>query len=283
MNAISLAVVSVLLAWGVAGRAHAAADQSPQDGAAGTWFARLASPGDPAFGPPASSMRELAGVDTTDPARPSHWLSASGSQAPSYTLGYTWKQLRVERSAFTRMERDPSPGRDIFRPDSSSTRFSYQPTPGWSFQVSRGSLGTDAVYAVEGTRRTSISATYKHLLDGGEWQTTLAWGRSVQANREPSVGYLVESTVRFGGADAVFGRLEQVRSDELVRQNDSLQRELFKLKKLTVGYYRDVRVSGPVAVDVGAFASRYFVPSSAAPSYGSEPTTYMVFMRLRLR
>jgi hypothetical protein len=152
-------------------------------------------------------------------------------------------------------------------------------------QVSRGSLGgPDIVNPAGETRRTSISATYSSSLGGNDWQTTVAWGRSIHANREPSVGYLVESTVKIGGTDAVFGRLEQVRSDELLRQNDSLQRELFKLRKLTLGYYRDVLAGGgTVSMDAGVFATRYFVPTSATPSYGSEPTAYMLFMRFRLR
>lgn len=255
-----------------------------RDGAAGALFGGLTSPGAPAFGPPSSSMRDLAGIDTTDPAQGSHWLDAGGSRAPAYTIGYAWRQFSVERSAFTRTDRDMPAESGPLRPDSSSTRFSYLPTPGWSFQISRGSLGgLDQINPADETRRTSISATYRRPLHGGDWQTTFAWGRSVHANREPSVGYLVESTARMGVVGAVFGRLEQVRSDELDRQNDSMQRELFKLRKLTVGYYRDLRVSGPVSVDVGAVASRYFVPVAAVQSYGSEPMTYILFMRVRLR
>lgn len=255
-----------------------------KSGAKGALFGGFTSPGEPAFGPPSSSMRDMAGIDATEPAHGSHWLDAGGSRAPAYTVGYAWRQLSIERSAFTRTDRDASIGGDPLRPDSTSTRFSYRPAPGWAFQVSRGSLGgPDLMNPAGETRRTSISATYNRPLRGGDWQTTFAWGRSVHANREPSVGYLVESTARIGGTDAVFGRLEQVRSDELLRQNDSLQRELFRLRKLTVGYYRDVRAGGPVAMDAGIFASRYFVPPAAAPSYGSEPMSYMLFMRVRLR
>ena len=253
-------------------------------GPAGSLFGGFTSPGEPAFGPPSSSMRGMAGLDSVEPSRGSHWLDAGGSRAPAYTVGYQWRHVSVERSAFTRADRETLTGIAPLRPDSSSTRFSYRPAPGWSFQISRGSLGgMDQVNPADETRRTSISATYSRPIRAGDWQTTFAWGRSVHANREPSVGYLVESTARIGGADAIFGRLEQVRSDELLRQNDGAQREFFKLKKLTLGYYRDLRVSGGVAVDIGAFASRYFVPSSAVPSYGSEPTAYMLFLRVKLR
>lgn len=226
----------------------------------------------------AGESRFWAWPDQTDTV---HGMSPS---APAYTVGYAWRKLSIERSAFARTDRDAPVGSGLLRPDSSSTRFSFRPAPGWSFQISRGSLGgVDQINPADETRRTSISATYMHPLHGGNWQTTVAWGRSAPANREPSVGYLLESTARIDGAGTIFGRLEQVRSDELDRQNDSMQRELFKLRKLTVGYYRDLRVSGPVSVDVGAVASRYFVPAAAAPSYGSEPTTYMLFMRVRLR
>ena len=97
------------------------------------------------------------------------------------------------------------------------------------------------------------------------------------------MGFLVETSAHFDGKGALFGRLEQVRSDELLRQNDSIQRNMFKLKKLTVGYYRNLQTGGPVAIDIGIFASRYLVPSQATLSYGREPTAYMLFLRASVR
>lgn len=240
--------------------------------------------GESVFGPLANPMHELAGFDTTDPVRDGRWLDAGAAYVPSYTVGYTWKQLSVERSIFTGTDRDTHPGVDPLRPDSSATRFSYRPSAGWSFHLIRGNFGgVDQVNPAGEIRRTSISATYSQSLRRSDWQTTFAWGRSMRTNHEPSVGYLVESAARFGGANTIFGRLEQVGSDELARQNDAMQRDNFKLKKLTVGYYRNLQIDGPVAIDVGVFASRYFVPSQATLSYGREPTAYMLFLRASIR
>jgi hypothetical protein len=242
------------------------------------------TPGEAVFGSLALPGHGLAGFDTNDPVRGGRWIDASATRAPSYTVGYTWKQLSVERAAFTHADHDIRPGTDPLRPDSSATRLSYHPVPGWSFQLIRGNLGgVDQVNTEGEIRRTSISATYSQSLRRSDWQTTFAWGRSVRANHEPSMGYLVESSAHFDGKDALFGRLEQVRSDELLRQNDSIQRNMFKLKKLTVGYYRNLQTGGPVAIDIGIFASRYLVPSQATLSYGREPTAYMLFLRASVR
>ena len=78
------------------------------------------------------------------------------------------------------------------------------------------------------------------------------------------------------------GVVEQVGSDELIRENDPAQRQMFKLKKFTIGYFHDVKTHGPLKFDAGVFASRHLLPSSAA-SYGNDPTSYMLFIRFKLQ
>ena len=252
----------------------------------GAVLGSVVNPDEPAFGPPSSIRKLLFGIDSSDAARTRHWLYMGGYHLSALTLGYAWSKLMLEGSAFSSREQDnPDASRkEPFKLDSSSARFSYRPGPGWSFQLSRGSLsGLDQLNPGGDVQRTSVSATYRLGFREGSWQTTLAWGRNSYASREASIGYLLESALRVGGVHALFGRLEQVRSDELMRQDDALRRELFKLRKLTIGYYRTVDPTGAAKLDIGAFASRYFVPAFAALSYGSEPTAYTLFVRIKFQ
>lgn len=248
-------------------------------------FGYIGLPGEPALGPPVSYMRQLSGIDPAAPALPNHWLDPASSGRRVFTVGYVWRDIRLEGSAFSeRPGQDSQFGRDDrFRLDSRSSRLSFNPSPNWTWQISRGTLGDlDQFEPNEDIRRSTISATYHRAFKDGSWQTTLAWGRNARKSSEPVTGYLFESTLRFSKTHAVFGRLEQVGSDDLARENALLQRQSFKMNKLSVGYFHRIETSGPIGIDVGGFVSRHFVPSTMVPSYGSEPTAYVMFVRFKL-
>jgi hypothetical protein len=240
---------------------------------------------DPAFGPPASTMRKLAGTDNANLYRTPGSVQAADA-ASIFTIGYAWRSFLLEGSTFASQEQEERRiiDKQPFKLDSSSTRLSYSPSPEWTFQFSRGNLGgLDPIDPYLGVRRTTLSATYQKDFQNARWQTTFAWGRTMRRNAEATMGYLAESTLRFAGTNAFFGRLEQARSDEIIRQNDAMQRELFMARKITIGYFRELAPQGSTRVDVGAFISRYMVPSYAVASYGSSPTSVMVFMRARFQ
>ncbi len=250
-----------------------------------SWFGYVGGAGEPTLGPPVSYMRRLSGVDNPDSGRASHWLDASGQVSRVFTVGYAWHTLKLEGSAFSGQGRDNGLPFDKYglRLDSTSTRLSYNPSPNWSFQFSRGTLSNlDQLTPDEDIRRATLSATYNRTLDNGNWESTIAWGRNARKSREPTMGYLLESTLRFNSQHAVFGRLEQVASGELVAESGAAMNRTFKMNKLTFGYFHESGV-GAVKLDTGAFVSRYIVPPSASPVYGSEPAAFMVFVRLRLQ
>lgn len=252
----------------------------------GTVFGYVGVPGEPALGPPVSTMRHFAGFDNPKAALRSHWFDAHDSGLSVFTVGYTWRDVTIERSAFSRKEQYNEPRRagESLKLDSRSIRLSFSPSPRWLLQISRGSLsGLDQLVPNADVRRTSISATYNQEFKGGNWQTTFAWGRNSRKLHETTLGYLLESTLRFDGTHVVFGRLEQVGSDELARENDSRPAQMFKMNKVIIGYFHDMRPSGPVKIDAGVLASRHLVPSAMTSPYGSDPTAYMMFLRLKLR
>lgn len=251
----------------------------------GNVFGYIGLPGEPALGPPPSEMRRYAGFDTPDASLSGQWRDTQDRAVNVFTVGYSWRDLTIERSAFSRRQPDGKPRpSDTFRLDSRSVRLSFNPSPNWTVQLSRGSLsGLDQLVPNADVRRTSVSATYREEFKGGNWQTTLAWGRNSRRHHEATMGYLFESAVRFEGAHVLFGRVEQVASDDLARENDSQPARLFRLNKLSVGYFHDMRASGSVKIDIGLLASRHLIPNAMTISYGDNPISYMMFMRVKIK
>lgn len=212
-------------------------------------------------------------------------LYASGQR---FMLGYRWKRLSIEGTALQPSRQSyenaaRQQGSEL-RANWRSTRLSFSPAENWLIKLSRGAVSNlDNLVPGEQVRRTALAATYSRPFSTGGWETTFAWGRNARKNRESHSGYLLESTLRFAGVHSMFGRIEQIGSDSLMRANEALPRQLFTLNRVTLGYYQDLRINGPFGVEVGAFVSRHLVPSDMMPSYGKDPTAYMMFVRLKLQ
>lgn len=233
----------------------------------------------------ASFIQQQTGIDTRSMLSAEHWLGQDNGIAQTVTVGHVWRDLTVEGMAYTAQDDSQAHGRrEIRRIDSRSARLSFSPAPNWVVRLTRGTVsGLDHLVAGEEVRRTAVSASYRRAFAEGDWEATIAWGRNSRKFREATVGYLVESAYRFNGVHSIFGRLEQVGSDEIARENESLQRQLFMMNKLTLGYSQDLRLTSSLRVDAGAYVARHFVPSSMSPSYGTGPTAYMMFVRLKLQ
>lgn len=252
----------------------------------GTVFGYVGIPGEPAMGPPPSGMRQAAGLDRPDAHLYRIWSNAHDGGVNVFTVGYTWRDVTVERSTFSRKEDGEMrrPNGESLKLDSRSVRLSYKPSPLWTVQLSRGSLsGLDQLVPNADVRRTSISATYREDFKGGYWQTTLAWGRNSRKLHESTSGYLLESSLRLEGEHVLFGRVEQVGSDELTQENELYRARMFKLNKVSVGYFHDMRGTGPAKIDVGVLASRHLVPAEMTDQYGKNPISYLMFLRLKIK
>lgn len=233
----------------------------------------------------ASFIQERTGIDTRAGLSAGRWLEQRAGLAQTFAVGHPWRDLTLEGAAFSSVhDGRPQVAHEPRKIDSRSARLSFVPLDNWVVRLSRGTVsGLDHLVVGEQVRRTALSATYRHAFSEGDWETTLAWGRNSRKFRESTVGYLVESAFRFDGVHSLFGRFEQVGSDEIARENESLQRQLFMMNKLTFGYAQDLRLTSSLRMDIGAYVTRYFVPTSMAPSYGSGPTTYMMFARVKLQ
>lgn len=228
---------------------------------------------------------DYPGFALENPMQSAYWLDSTRERSSAVTLGYAWRDVSVESSTIAADDQKDGPVRsEPPKFDVRSARLSYNLAPNWVVRLSRGAVSNlDQLVPNDEVRRTAFAATYTMPFERGDWQTTLAWGRNARKFRESTMGYLLESTVRFSGTHALFGRIEQVGSDGLMREDESVQRQLFKMNRLSLGYFYDLRTAGPLHLDVGALVTRHLVPTAMEPSYGNDPTTYMMFVRFRMR
>ncbi|HTK21804.1 MAG TPA: hypothetical protein VL442_19945, partial [Mucilaginibacter sp.] len=95
-------------------------------------------PGEPALGPPVF-MHRLSAMNDPDAPLSHHYSDATHITFGTSTLGFRYKDIKLEGSIFT--GREPDEYRynfDAMRFDSYSLRLSYNPSKEWALQVSNG-------------------------------------------------------------------------------------------------------------------------------------------------
>lgn len=100
-------------------------------------FVYLGYPGEPAFGPVAF-MHRVSSLYSPDAPIGHHWQDATHFTFGVATLGFRYRDFKLEGSSFTGREPDEERyGFDKPRFNSWSTRLSYNPSPEWALQVSK--------------------------------------------------------------------------------------------------------------------------------------------------
>ncbi len=243
--------------------------------------------GEPALGPPVYLHRAAGFADPETPIT-HHWLDSTHLVFGVVTAGVVHDGWKLEASSFK--GREPDEHRyDIEAPalDSWSVRLSWNPSPDWALEVSRGHLHSpEQLEPQDDQDRTVASAVHNRAWRGGNWQTVFAWGRMDGFSRlgGPAVStdaYLLESVLT-RGRDTVFGRLETVDKDEFFPIGSARDGERHDVTKLSLGYQRAFPLPHHLAADVGGLVSKYGVPRGLDAAYGPDPVSVMLFTRLRL-
>ncbi len=243
--------------------------------------------GEPALGPVAY-LHRFAGM--ADPETPidHHWLDSTHTTYGVITTGLVAGGVKLEGSSFT--GREPNQHRwDLEHPrfDSWSVRASWNPGRNWSLQVSRGRLhSVEQLSPLVDQNRTTASATYNRAWPGGNWQTVAAWGRLdmlVPGGGGHTLDAWLGESALTRGSDTVFGRFENADKDELFAPSDPRAGTIRNVSKLSLGYYRTFSLRAPLALDLGGLVSRYGLPHALNAVYGSDPTSFMLFVRVKLR
>jgi len=246
-------------------------------------FVYAGLPGEPALGPPAF-MHRFSAMDNPEAPLTHHWLDSTHITFGVVTLGYIWNNVKLEGSVFN--GREPDQYRyniETRKFDSASARLSWNPSSAWSMQISHGRLDSpEALEPDVSVQRTTASASYQHNSGANRWQSMLAWGRNQKQPGATTDGWLLESALQVGNKYTFFGRLERVENSELFGESDPMHGQVFKVGKLSLGAVYDFARLKNTKIGVGALISRYSVPNELHSVYGSDPTSFMLFVRARL-
>ncbi|HJW54146.1 MAG TPA: hypothetical protein VJ577_02635 [Burkholderiaceae bacterium] len=217
-----------------------------------------------------------------------YWLPQNDTTAEMISLGYAWRNIRLEGALLREQQRDDRlihiGAPKLF--GITSSRLAYRPDANWTFQITRGQLtGAELLDPRNEVKRTTLSVVHHHAFDRNEWQTLLAAGRSGKRDDGSSAdtAYLLESSLRFKTADVVFGRLERAAGEELFNDRTALYGQRFNATRASLGYVHDFVASGAVRLGIGALVSKRFIPDREAAVLGVDPASYKVFVRVQMQ
>ena len=246
-------------------------------------FVYAGLPGEPALGPPAF-MHRTSGMDIPEAPLTHHWLDSTHITFGVVTAGLVLDKWKIEASAFR--GREPDQYRyDIEAPklDSASARLTWNPIRELSMQISYGHLHSPEQLSPQ-VNEDRITASAIYTLPFGDdnlWSSTFAWGRKINRPGNTLDGFLLESAVIFKKTYTLFVRAERVQQDELLENLPVPIGGIFPVNKISVGGIYDFLLADHLKLGIGGLVSVYGVPSGLKPLYGGDPTSYMVFFRLK--
>jgi hypothetical protein len=246
-------------------------------------FVYFGYPGEPALGPP-TFMHRFSAMPNPEAPIAHHWLDATHVTFGVLTAGFIYQDWKLEGSIFNGREPDQNRwGWDAIQLNSASGRVTWNPSDNWSFQGSYGYIKSpEQLEPHLDQHRITASAIYNHPIANGNWQTTLAWGENTIAPGPVLDAYVLESAMRWF-QHTLFVRAEYAAKDELFLPGDPRDGETFRVFKASLGYVYDIPVAEHVSLGLGALGSLYALPSALATAYGSDPASYMLFTRLKLK
>lgn len=240
-------------------------------------------PGEPALGPPAF-MHRLSGMDNHEAPITHHWLDSTHITNGVVTGGVVLSNWKLESSVFN--GREPDQFRYAINSpklDSGSVRLSWNPDRNWSLQTSAGYLASPEQLApAVHERRITASASYNLPFADNLWATTFGWGRKENSPGHDLDGFLLESEVSFADRDTIFGRIERANEDELFQPPNKQAGRIASPSEFTLGYIRDFALEDHVTFGIGGLISKYLYPRRLESDYGADPTSFMLFMRMKL-
>ncbi len=238
--------------------------------------------GEPALGPSAFMHRASARYNPEAPIT-HHWFDSNHITYGVGTFGLASSKFQVEASLFT--GREPDERRwNIEKPrfDSWSIRSTWTPSPQWALQFSTGRLKQPEflIHPDENEERTTASV---HYAKGTDLSAMIAFSAKDRRPGPTLTAWMAEANWRFADKDNLFGRIENVRNDELFPDDaDPLHETPFRITKLQIGYARTIMVSESVNLALGGTLSTFLKPSALDAAYGKTPFGATVFARFSL-
>lgn len=197
------------------------------------------------------------------------------------TTGLVIDRVKIDASVFN--GREPNEERWSIQPaalDSYSGQVWVAPGRNWAAQYSVGRLEHPEAFEPGSQWRQTASVEYNRPLGGGNWATSVVWGRVHKIDSGTNLnGYLLESTLNFWRRNYGFTRMELVDKDELFPQ--AATHPAYRIGAYTFGGVRDVVQNSRWQVGVGADVTLYSKPSVLDAAYGNFPISFQIFLRVR--
>lgn len=241
-------------------------------------------PGEPALGPPVF-MHRLSAMNDPDAPLTHHYADATHITFGTTTLGFRFKDVKLEGSIFT--GREPDEFRYNFDPmrfDSYSVRLSYNPSKEWALQVSNGWIHSpEEAEPQQNVDRFTASAIYTKMLNEDSYiATTLVYGQNhFSDNQKTLPSVLLESSWQMHKT-ALYGKYEYVQkdADELDMTGTFPANPNFDINALTLGVNRILTTFKQTNVTGGVQGTLNVSPSALKTLYGNTPIGFEVYIRI---
>jgi hypothetical protein len=249
-------------------------------GDAVTAFAYGGPVGEPALGPSALMHRHSSKYNPEAPIT-HHWFDSTHITYGVVTGGVTTNTLQFEASAFR--GREPDERRfNIETPklDSWSVRATWNPAPNWALQLSHGFLKEpEELHPGENEHRATASVHYA----SGKLSGMVAFSAK---NRDPGptlTAWLAEANWDLSDHHTLFGRIENVKNDELFPVGDPFHERPFRVSKFQLGYAWNTPLgNSPFNLALGGSVSAFAKPAALDLAYGKNPMSATLFVKLSL-
>jgi hypothetical protein len=240
-------------------------------------------PGEPAISAPAF-MHRISSMNNPDAPLGHHWQDATHITFGTGTLGFRYKQFKVEGSIFTGREPDEERyGFDKAKFDSYSYRLSYNPSKNWALQFSQGFIeAPEALAPDHDVKRTTGSVLYaKRLRNDNHFNGAAIWGLNDGGSDHREHSVLVEGNLQFR-KNAVYSRYEFVqKSAEELSLENQLGHQAFDIHVFSAGYNRRLFQKDWFELTAGTQLTLNFPAAALRPSYGDLPIGFQVYLQLR--
>ena len=247
-------------------------------------FAYLAYPGEPALGPVAF-MHRVSSLPNPDAPIGHHWQDATHITFGVGTLGFRYKNLKLEGSLFTGREpNEERYGFDRARFDSWSTRLSFNPSPSWALQVSQAWLkDVHEIGPREDVSKTTASVSHALHLGGQTFlNSTAVWGYNDAENHHQQHSVLLESALSLN-ATTIYGKYEWVEksTEELVLDEEQYGHgTIFPVNAIHLGIQQRVLTAASTNFAIGVQGSWFAIDERLQEVYGSNPFSMQVYLRI---
>jgi hypothetical protein len=240
-------------------------------------------PGEPALGATAF-MHRVSAMNNPDAPLSHHWQDATHISFGVGTLGFRYKNFKVEGSVFT--GREPDENRynfDKARFDSYSYRLSFNPTENWAMQFSQGFINSpEALEPDEDVTRTTASVLYsKEWKKGHHYDAAFVWGYNHKNDGHNEHSVLLEDNHSFG-KNALYSRYEFVqKAKEELDLHNGYADKIYNIHAFTGGYSRQLTNFNSIDLVAGTQATIYGVGKSLQSLYGKTPISFEIYLQLR--